>query len=137
MSLMWLWWGAEWGEGKRSGWLTSFVIAVLDDDGNFVEIGRVGTGLKELEQEGGTTFEELTNLLKKDILDEDGKEVRVKPNIVIEVKFEEIQKSPSYSSGFALRFPRFVRLRDDRRPEEISMLADVVDAYEAQRGRNQ
>jgi DNA ligase 1 len=128
--------GAEWGEGKRSGWLTSFIIAVLDDDGNFVELGRVGTGLKELEQEGGTTFDELTKLLRDDIIDEDGKEVRVKPNIVIEVKFEEIQKSPSYSSGFALRFPRFVRLRDDRRPEEVSMLADVVDAYEAQRGRN-
>jgi DNA ligase 1 len=128
--------GAEWGEGKRSGWLTSFTIAIMDDDGNYVEIGRVGTGLKELEQEGGTTFEQMTRLLKDDILEEKGKEVRVKPNIVIEVKFEEIQKSPSYSSGFALRFPRFVRLRDDRRPEEISTLADVVDAFEAQRGRN-
>ena len=128
--------GAEWGEGKRSGWLTSFTIAVMDDDGNFVEIGRFGTGLKELEQEGGTTFEQVTNLLKDDIIEESGKEVRVKPNVVVEVKFEEIQKSPSYSSGFALRFPRFVRLRDDRRPEEISTLGDVVDAFEAQRGRN-
>jgi DNA ligase-1 len=128
--------GAEWGEGKRSGWLTSFTIAVLDDDGNFVEIGRFGTGLKELEQEGGTTFSQVTDLLKDDILAEEGKEVRLKPNIVVEVKFEEIQRSPSYSSGFALRFPRFVRLRDDRRPEEISTLSDVMDAYEAQRGRN-
>jgi DNA ligase-1 len=127
--------GAEWGEGKRSGWLTSFVIACLDDDGNYVELGRVGTGLKELEQEGGTTFEQLTKLLKEDIISEKGKEVKLRPNIVIEIKFEEIQKSPSYSSGFALRFPRFVQLRDDRRPDEISTLADVMDAYEAQRGQ--
>lgn len=128
--------GAEWGEGKRSGWLTSFTIAVIDDDGQFVEIGRVGTGLKELEQEGGTTFEALTKLLKDDIISEDGKEVTLRPNVVIEIKFEEIQRSPSYSSGFALRFPRFVQLRDDRRPEEITTISDVIDAFEAQRGRN-
>jgi DNA ligase 1 len=128
--------GAEWGEGKRSGWLTSFTIACLDEDGNYAELGRIGTGFKELEQEGGTTFEHMTKLLKDSILEEHGKEVRIKPNIVIEVKFEEIQKSPSYSSGFALRFPRFVQLRDDRRPDEISTLSDVIDAYDAQRGRN-
>jgi DNA ligase-1 len=128
--------GAEWGEGKRSGWLTSFIIACLDDDGNYVELGRVGTGFKELAQEGGTTFEDMTKLLQDDIVQEEGKEVTVRPRIVIEVKFEEIQKSPSYSSGFALRFPRFVQLRDDRRPDEISTISDVLDTYEAQRGRN-
>jgi ATP-dependent DNA ligase len=128
--------GAEWGEGKRSGWLTSFTIAVQDDDGGLVEIGRVGTGLKELEQEGGTTFDALTNLLKDSITEEHGKEVLLRPDIVIEVQFEEIQASPSYSSGFALRFPRFVKLRQDRRPDEVSTLADVMDAYEGQRGRN-
>ena len=128
--------GAEWGEGKRSGWLTSFTIAVLNEDGEHVEIGRFGTGLKELEQEGGVTFEHITGLLKDGILEEHGKEVTLRPNVVVEVKFEEIQKSPSYSSGFALRFPRFVALRDDRRPDEITTLSDVLDAYEAQRGRN-
>lgn len=128
--------GAEWGEGKRSGWLTSFTVAVADEDGSFVEIGKVGTGLKELEQEGGTTFEHLTNLLKEDILEETGKEVRLRPNIVIELKFEEVQASQSYSSGFALRFPRFVQIRDDRRPDEISTIQEVIEAFEAQRGRN-
>ena len=128
--------GAEWGEGKRSGWLTSFTVAIVDEDGMFVEIGKVGTGLKELEQEGGTTFEQLTNLLKDDIVSEKGKEVILKPNIVIELKFEEIQSSNSYSSGFALRFPRFVQVRDDRRPDEISTTTDVLEAFEAQRGRN-
>ncbi len=128
--------GAEWGEGKRSGWLTSFTVAVCDDEGGFVEIGKVGTGLKELEQEGGTTFEQLTNLLKDDIISEKGKEVILKPNIVIELKFEEVQASQSYSSGFALRFPRFVQVRDDRRPDEISTIQEVIEAFEHQRGRN-
>jgi DNA ligase-1 len=128
--------GAEWGEGKRSGWLTSFTFACQDEDGELLTLGRVGTGLKELEQEGGTTFEHLTNLLKDDIIAEDGKEVTVRPKVVIEIKCEEIQKSPSYTSGFALRFPRFVQVRDDRRPEDVCLLADIMDAFEAQRGRN-
>jgi len=140
--------GAEWGEGKRSGWLTSFIAAIRDDDGEFVEIGRFGTGLKEKQDADGaeegpgsdgiissTTFEEMTKLLQDDIVGEEGKEVRLRPNVVVELKFEEIQASPSYSSGFALRFPRFVQLRDDRRPEEISTLSDVIDAFERQRGR--
>lgn len=128
--------GAEWGEGKRSGWLTSFIIAVADEDGSLAEIGRVGTGFKELEQEGGATFEEMTGLLRDDIVGEEGKVVRLRPKVVLEVKFEEIQKSPSYGSGFALRFPRVVRIRADRRADEVSTLADVLDLYEAQRGRN-
>lgn len=128
--------GAEWGEGKRSGWFTSFTIAIQDDDGVLVELGRVGTGFKELEQEDGVTFAHMTDLLKEDILEEHGKEVLVRPKVVLEVKFEEIQKSPSYSSGYALRFPRLVRIRLDRRANEVSTLSDVLDLYEAQRGRN-
>jgi len=48
--------GAEWGEGKRATWLTSYAIAVRDEEGNLLEIGKVSTGLKELEGEDGTTF---------------------------------------------------------------------------------
>ncbi|MDD9954561.1 MAG: ATP-dependent DNA ligase [Candidatus Woesearchaeota archaeon] len=126
--------GAEWGEGKRSGWLTSFTVACLDE-GELVQIGKVGTGFKELEQEGGVTFAFMTDSLKDDITHEEGREVTVKPTLVIEVKFEEVQKSPTYSSGYALRFPRIVRVRSDRRVEEISTLDEVFDLYGAQRGR--
>ena len=127
--------GAEWGEGKRSGWLTSFVVACRDDEGNLVEIGKVGTGIKELEEEG-VTFNQLTEMLKKNIKSEKGKSAAVKPTIVIEVHYEEIQKSTKYSSGYALRFPRFVRLREDRHVEDISDLSLVKDLYVGQRGRN-
>ncbi|MFH1073318.1 MAG: ATP-dependent DNA ligase [Nanoarchaeota archaeon] len=101
--------GAEWGEGKRSGWLTSFNLACKDGD-EFMEIGKVGTGVKELEAEG-LSFKELTESLKPLIISEKGREVRVKPKVILEIKYEEIQKSPSYSSGYALRFPRVLRER--------------------------
>lgn len=131
--------GAEWGEGKRSGWLTSFTVAVIDESGEPVEIGKVGTGIKELEQaegEIGVTFDELTKMLKPLITSEKGKEVKIKPKVVIEVNYEEIQKSPTYSSGYALRFPRLVRLRNDRSADDASTLEMVEEFYFAQRGRN-
>ena len=127
--------GAEWGEGKRSNWLTSFLIACRDEEGNLVEMGKVGTGIKELEEEG-VTFKQLTEMLQKHIISEKGKSITVKPTVVIEVHYEEIQKSPTYSSGFALRFPRFVRLREDRNVEDISDLGLVKSLYVGQRGRN-
>lgn len=115
--------GAEWGEGKRSGWFTSFSIACQSEEG-LLEIGKVGTGFKEKGEEG-TTFEEMTNLLKPLIISEKGREVTFKPKIVISILFEEIQKSPSYSSGYALRFPRMVALREDRAPEDAVHIEEI------------
>ncbi len=128
--------GAEQGEGKRGEWFATFVIAVRDPETDtYLEIGRVGTGLKEKKEEG-FSFGELTEMLKPLIISE-GKEVKVQPKIIIEVDYEEIQRSPTYSSGFALRFPRFVKLRDDRAPEDANTIDDVHRLFEGQRGRNQ
>ncbi len=127
--------GAEWGTGKRAGWLSSFVLACVDEDGDYLEIGKVGTGMKEKEDEEGVKFEEMTKLLKPLIISEKGREVKIKPKIVIEVDYEEIQKSPTYASGYALRFPRVVKIRDDRRPEEINTLSEVEDLYYGQKKR--
>ncbi|MFA6072958.1 MAG: ATP-dependent DNA ligase [Candidatus Woesearchaeota archaeon] len=123
--------GAEWGEGKRSGWFTSFTVA-CQVDGEYLELGKVGTGLKEKREEG-LSFDELTELLKPLIKKEIGREVIVKPKIVISLKFEEIQKSPSYSSGYALRFPRVSVLRDDRSPDDVISLEELEDVYYNQR----
>ncbi|PIN75716.1 DNA ligase [Candidatus Woesearchaeota archaeon CG10_big_fil_rev_8_21_14_0_10_37_12] len=125
--------GAEWGEGKRGDWLASFVVAVRDKD-DFLEVGKVGTGIKEKDEEG-VSFNQLTKMLKPFITKDSGKEVRVKPKIVIEVEYEEIQESPKYGSGFALRFPRFIRLREDRRAKDASTINDVNSLYDSQRGR--
>ncbi len=123
--------GAQWGEGKRSEWLSSFILACRKGH-EFVEIGRVGTGFKEKEDEDGVSFSQLTELLVPLIISEDGMEVRVKPKIVIEVRFEEIQKSLTYSSGYALRFPRLYRLREDRGPHDCSSIDDVERLFKTQ-----
>ena len=65
------------------------------------------------------------------------KQVIIKPAIVIEIAYEEIQKSPTYSSGYALRFPRFVRLRPDKSPQSISTKKETEEIYNKQRGRNE
>ncbi len=124
--------GAEWGEGKRSGWLTSYTLACTDEEGELVEIGKSSTGLKEKREEG-LSFEEMTELLKPLILEEKGKEVKVKPKIVIEISYQEIQKSPTYESGYALRFPTVVRLREDRGRDDISTLEQVEEFYYGQK----
>jgi DNA ligase 1 len=127
--------GAEIGSGKRSSWFASFEIAVFDKDkGEFVAVGKVGTGFKEKSEEG-VSFDEMTELLSPLIIEEKDRHVKVKPKVVIEVNYEEIQKSPTYSSGYALRFPRFIRLRDDRRPDECTTISELEVFYKQQRGR--
>jgi len=134
---------AEWGEGKRSEWLSSFTVACQDDEKNtkvetgkikLLTIGKVSTGLKEKEEEG-TTFREMTRILKPLIISEHGKTVNVKPKIIIEVSYEEIQTSPTYESGFALRFPRVKSLREDKPVSEISTLSQIKKYAEHQRAR--
>jgi DNA ligase 1 len=129
--------GGEWGEGKRGKWISSFVVACYDKDSKtFLEVGRVATGLKEKASEG-MSFGQITDLLVPHIISEKGKIVKIKPVVVIEVKYEEIQESPKYSSGYALRFPRFARLRDDKPATEANEKEYIETLYEHQRGRNQ
>ncbi len=126
--------GAEWGEGKRAKWLSSFTLACRRGD-DFVEMGKVGTGIKEKAGEG-VSFKELTKLLKPLITKEKGRSVDVKPEIMVEVAYGEIQKSPTYSSGYALRFPRVIRLRHmERGPHDAVTLKYVKYLYEKQKKR--
>lgn len=124
--------GGEWGEGKRSSWISSFLVACRDESGNLLEVGRVATGLKEKDEEG-LSFNQMTQLLKPIITKQVGRDIVIKPKVVIEVAYEEIQASPTYSSGFALRFPRVIRDRSDERDEKnCSTLEDVKRLYEGQ-----
>ncbi len=128
--------GADYGEGKRVGWFSSFHLACYDSDsGKFLTIGKMGTGIKEKTEEG-MSFEALTDMLKPHIVKEKGKSVVLKPTLLVEVAFEEIQKSSKYSSGFALRFPRLVRLREDRMAEDASTVDEISMLYTGQRGRD-
>jgi|Deesub1362A_J573_1020465.scaffolds.fasta_scaffold00672_21 DNA ligase-1 len=120
--------GALWGTGKRAGWLSSYILAARDEDtGELLTVGRVGTGITE-EQ-----LEEFTRRLKPLIEYEEAGEVRLKPSVVVEVAYQEIQRSPNYNSGFALRFPRVVRIRDDKSPDEADTVQRIRELYEQQR----
>ncbi|MDP3991947.1 MAG: ATP-dependent DNA ligase, partial [Nanoarchaeota archaeon] len=129
--------GGEFGTGKRHGWLSSFILSCKDErTGKFLEIGKMGTGIKEKATEESSSeisFNELTEKLKPYFLEEKGKSVKIKPKVVISVIYQEIQHSPNYSSGFALRFPRFVALRPDKSPSEASTLKEVKKDFESQK----
>ncbi len=126
--------GAEYGTGKRSGWMSSFILSCRNKKGEFLEIGKVGTGIKE-KSEQGISFKELTEKLKSLIISEKGKSVKIKPKIVVSVTYQEIQRSPNYNSGFALRFPRFIALRPDKEVSEISTLEEIKKDFENQKRR--
>ncbi|MBI2232323.1 MAG: ATP-dependent DNA ligase [Candidatus Aenigmarchaeota archaeon] len=122
--------GAEWGEGKRARWLGSLILAAKKG-GKFVEAGRMASGLTE-EQ-----MDQLTKQLKPLITGEEGKTVSLEPRIVVEVGYEEIQRSPKYESGYALRFPRLLRIRDaaDKGPEDVNTVADMDKLFKMQKRR--
>jgi DNA ligase-1 len=120
---------AKRGMGKRKDWYGSFEICVRDEEGNLYPIGHVGTGLTEADLE--MLKEEIDKIVIRDL----GEEVEVEPKIVIEVAYEEIQKSDKYPCGYALRFPRVVRFRFDKGVNDINTVEDVERIYEIQRGR--
>jgi len=127
--------GAQWGTGKRAGWLGSFVLSCGDGEGGFLECGMMGTGVKEKKTlNTEMTLKELTEMLKPHILSEKGSMVSIRPKFVLEIAYEEIQKSPNYGSGYALRFPRLVRVRPDKGPADADDIKRLTELYRQQKG---
>jgi DNA ligase 1 len=122
--------GAEYGTGKRGGWFTSYIVACRGEDGDFIEVGKVSSGLKEKEEEG-MTYKEMTALIKEIITEEKEGYVSVKPKLVVAVNYQNIQKSPAYTSGYALRFPRITAYRPDRTTSDIATIDDIERAFKA------
>ncbi|MFN3653345.1 MAG: ATP-dependent DNA ligase [Armatimonadota bacterium] len=120
--------GVEYGHGRRREVLSDYTFAVRDDEtGQLVNIGKAYSGLTDAE------ILELTEYFKQNTLRSFGRFQLVKPELVIEVAFEAIQESPRHKSGFALRFPRIVRLRPDKTPADVNSLADVRRLYQQYR----
>ena len=118
---------AEYGYGRRKGWLSDYYLAARDSDtGEFLNIGKTFKGLTDAE------IIELTKRLKESALTQDGHRVIVIPKIVVEVAYNEIQQSPSYKSQMALRFARITRIRDDKTPEEADTIERVREIYDRQ-----
>jgi len=115
------------GNGKRAGMLSDYTFAVRDGD-RFVNIGKAYSGLTDEEiRRMGTHFQKIT-------VAKYGPVRAVEPQVVIEVSFDSIQKSARHKSGFALRFPRIVRLRPDKNAADVDTLDDVVKLYESLTG---
>ncbi|MDH7592812.1 MAG: ATP-dependent DNA ligase [Methanomicrobiales archaeon] len=110
--------GAEWGEGRRAHLFGSFLLACRSE-GKLLPVGKVATGISDED------LADLYALFKDLVVSEAGKEVAFKPEVVFEVGYSEIQKSPNYESGYALRFPRFIRLRADKGVEDADSLETI------------
>lgn len=117
---------ADRGSGRRRGWLSNYHLAVLDEEGNFTPVGKTFKGLTDHE------FAAMTAALGRLKTGDDGYTVTVRPEIVVEVAYNEIQRSPQYPSGFALRFARITRIREDKGPAQASTLSEVRRLYERQ-----
>src|SRR5213592_363990 len=113
------------GSGRRRGWLSNYHLAVLDGE-TFAEVGKTFKGLTDAQ------FVEMTERLWKLATADDGYTVRVRPEVVVEVEYNEIQKSPTYPSGHALRFARIARVRDDKAPGQATTLGELRHLYERQ-----
>jgi DNA ligase-1 len=114
--------GGEWGEGKRAHVFGSFLVA-CQDQGKLIALSRVATGFSD-EQ-----LIEVYDLLKDRVIKKSGKEVSFEPDLVFEVGYAELQVSPTYEGGFALRFPRFIRIRDDKDITDVETLESIRERY--------
>jgi DNA ligase 1 len=117
---------ADRGSGRRRGWLSNYHLAVADGAGGFAPVGKTFKGLTDKE------FAAMTARLKELQVADDGYTVTVRPEVVVEVAYNEVQRSPQYSSGFALRFARITRIRDDKNPEQATTLSELQALYERQ-----
>jgi DNA ligase-1 len=112
---------AEWGSGRRQGWLSNLHLGARDENGGFVMLGKTFKGLTD------EMLEWQTKTLKSLALDPAAKGyvVEVRPALVVEIAFNELQVSRRYPGGLALRFARVVRYRPDKRPEDADTIATV------------
>ena len=124
---------AEYGYGRRHDWLSDYYLAARDvETGEFLNVGKTFKGLTDAE------IIDMTRRLKELAVSEEHRRVVVLPRVVVEVAYNEVQKSPKYKSEMALRFARITRVRDDKTPEDADTIAKVREIYErqfAQKGR--
>ncbi len=113
--------GAEWGHGRRAKVLSDYTFAVRagDEDATLLTVGKAYNGLTDAE------IAELTTRLQALTVQKFGRFQQVRPEIVLEVTFDVVQKSARHKAGYALRFPRILRVRDDKPVAEIDTLATV------------
>jgi len=110
----------EWGHGKRKSLLSDYTFAVRDGKGALKVIGKAYSGLTDEE------LAEWTEVFKDLTIDVKSRKHRVRPEKVVEVAFDAVQTSDRHDSGYALRFPRIVRMREDKKSDEADTLESVA-----------
>jgi len=115
----------EYGHGKRIGVLSDYTFAVRDGD-KLVNIGKAYSGLTDIE------IAEMTKWFLEHTIEDQGFRLLVEPKTVLEVAFNNMMRSDRHESGYALRFPRIVRLRPDKLPEEADTIERAKEIYEKQ-----
>ena len=115
---------AEWGHGRRKGWLSNLHLAARDPAGGFVMLGKTFKGMTD------AVLEWQTRELKARAVESDDWVVHVRPELVVEIEFSDIQKSPHYPAGLALRLARLKRYRPDKRPEDADTIDTVRSIHE-------
>ncbi len=115
--------GGIWGSGRRKGMLSSLIIAVRGAKNEFLTVGKVGSGFSE------AVLRDLTARLAPKVIVTLGRTVEIEPEMVIEVDFQDIQKTDRYSSGYALRIPRFKVERSDKSIREADDLSRLERLY--------
>ena len=118
----------EYGHGKRIGVLSDYTFAVWDGD-RLENIGKAYSGLTDAE------IAEMTKWFLEHTVEDQGFRRVVEPKIVLEVAFNNMMQSERHESGYALRFPRIVRLRPDKSPEEADTIERVREIYDGQDAR--
>jgi DNA ligase-1 len=118
--------GAEFGHGKRAGILSDYTFAVRGADGELLNVGKAYSGLTDVE------IAELSAWMMEHTLEDQGYFRTVEPLRVLEVAFNNIMRSDRHASGFALRFPRILRIRDDKPVSEIDTVERVEEVYQSQ-----
>ena len=118
--------GAEFGHGKRAGILSDYTFAVRGDDGELLNVGKAYSGLKDAE------IAEMSGWMMAHTLEDQGFFRTVEPLMVLEVAFNNIMRSGRHASGFAMRFPRILRIRTDKPASEIDTVERVEEIYQSQ-----
>jgi DNA ligase-1 len=113
------------GSGRRAGWLSNYHLAVRHGEA-FADVGKTFKGFTDQQ------FREMTERLHALAVSDDGYTIRVRADVVVEVAYNEIQRSPTYPSGFALRFARITRVRDDKAPGQATTLDELRALFERQ-----
>ena len=118
---------AEYGYGRRHGWLSDYYLAARDEEtGEYQVVGKTFKGLTDVE------MIEMTRRLKELAVRAEPRSVTVLPRVVVEVAYNEIQRSPKYECQMALRFARITRIRDDKTAEQADTIQRVRGIYESQ-----